>query len=628
MSWDKNEDEAFPNRHPHEPGGLRQDILDEIADHLACAGEREREKCEDSDERIERRVLHRFGNPNAIARRLWWDEMRETVMREWIKTGVMVVLALAIVVFLAVVARQVSTANQTVLEALRANSVITNPMVSFSVRVTRGSEEGKAASGLPASVNGRAFGEDPSTIRRETDSAGQAQFGPMQPGTYNLSLRDSLSGMEMGGRRVTLFAGENDETIRLVAPNEAPHEVKVVFDEPLDLGNDRVMGMQFETKWQGGNTEWLHYVQGWFNASGQWGRDSDLMDEIKPPSLATNGDDIVTGFGWQEYMNERFPLLLSGDIVSLGLTLYERTEGGKLRYVVGANLRTTEIETNEEGNAYHVSLPLSLQQQIDRWRAEDHAAARGIELDSDLWHLLRREYADRVVDSATCVERTEAGFDVDGSFYRAPSNFEVTEGSYVSCLTSVASYGGGSSWEGAWSTFVALPEDGAVRMSDNGRIFLAVYMGGFHLEEFDNDFELWPVMNPMMEQPWARLGFEDRDAALSPVLPELGGKALLALSSGEMIRQSRSKGWLLLDVTDAIDSGTDGRHPTALMMRWERSDIKSNTNIAMIGASATKIENRMRRPLWLVLEPIDAVTNAQGKKPSKDTDGRFHYDAL
>ncbi|MCF6287295.1 MAG: hypothetical protein L3K26_19245 [Candidatus Hydrogenedentes bacterium] len=602
MLWDKNEDEAFPNRHPNEPGGLRQDILDEIADHLACAGEREREKCEDSDEKIERRVLHRFGNPNAIARRLWWGQMRETVMREWIKTGVMVVLALAIVVFLAVVARQLSTANQTVLEALRANLAITDPMVSFSVRVARGSEGGKAASGLPASVSGRAFGEDPSTIRRETDSAGQAQFGPMQPGTYNLSLRDSLSGMEMGGRRVTLFAGENDEVIRLVAPGEAPHEVKVVFDEPLDLGNDRVMGMQFETKWQGGNTKWLHYVQGWFNASGQWGRDFDLMDEIIPPDLATNGDDIVADIDWQEYMNERFPLLLSGDIVSLGLTLYERTEDGRLREVVGAKLRTTEIETAGEGSIYHVSLPPALQQQIDRWRAEDHAEARGIKLDSDLWNLLRRDYADRVVDSATRVERTEAGFGVDGSFYRAPSDFEVIEGSYVSCLNEFSSRRQ-TKWKGAWSTFVALPEDGAIRMSDGGRLFLAVYLVGSHLEEFDNDFELWPVLNSVLEQPWPQLGFEDRDAALSPVLPELGEKALLTLSSKEMARQAQEAHWFLLDVTDAFGSDTGGRHPTALMMRWERNDIESNTNFVMVAASATKIKNRMRRPLWLVLEP-------------------------
>lgn len=37
MPWDKNDEEAFPGRHPRESGGLRQDILDEIADHLACA---------------------------------------------------------------------------------------------------------------------------------------------------------------------------------------------------------------------------------------------------------------------------------------------------------------------------------------------------------------------------------------------------------------------------------------------------------------------------------------------------------------------------------------------------------------------------------------------------------------
>ena len=38
MLWDKNEiAEGLPPVHPKEPPSLRAEILDELADHLACA---------------------------------------------------------------------------------------------------------------------------------------------------------------------------------------------------------------------------------------------------------------------------------------------------------------------------------------------------------------------------------------------------------------------------------------------------------------------------------------------------------------------------------------------------------------------------------------------------------------
>ncbi|MCC6695683.1 MAG: hypothetical protein IT365_08645, partial [Candidatus Hydrogenedentes bacterium] len=221
MRWGDDTEEAFPPRHPREPGGLRQDILDEIADHLACAAEREADRGgeNDNEETVWGRVLERFGNPDVIARKLWWDEMRETVMREWIQTGVMVAVAVAVVVFMALVTRQMSTANQAVLEALKSNATAVNPLVTLKVKVTRGSEDGPPAEGTRVILNGTVFDAEGIFITRTADATGKLQFGPMQPGQYRIYSFDPQSGLTSNYRTETLFAEETDQLITIVAPD-------------------------------------------------------------------------------------------------------------------------------------------------------------------------------------------------------------------------------------------------------------------------------------------------------------------------------------------------------------------------------------------------------------------------
>jgi hypothetical protein len=73
----------LPAPRDDEPESLRRDIVDELSDHLHCALHRElhvpaqtasggREAAEsDPATAAHRRVLSRFGNPAALARRLW-----------------------------------------------------------------------------------------------------------------------------------------------------------------------------------------------------------------------------------------------------------------------------------------------------------------------------------------------------------------------------------------------------------------------------------------------------------------------------------------------------------------------------------------------------------------------------
>ena len=85
----------LPPARDDEPASLRDDIADELADHLHCAMQREllggaSTKSDD----VRHRVLDRFGNPAAVARRLWWDAMKEKIMAQRI-TAIMVSLATA-----------------------------------------------------------------------------------------------------------------------------------------------------------------------------------------------------------------------------------------------------------------------------------------------------------------------------------------------------------------------------------------------------------------------------------------------------------------------------------------------------------------------------------------------------
>ena len=67
--------------------------MDELNDHLVCA--MRREMCKTSNEaRARRDVLSRFGNPKQVARRLWWDAMKEQVMKDRVLIAGVAILAL------------------------------------------------------------------------------------------------------------------------------------------------------------------------------------------------------------------------------------------------------------------------------------------------------------------------------------------------------------------------------------------------------------------------------------------------------------------------------------------------------------------------------------------------------
>src|SRR5271168_2044883 len=84
----------LPPPRDDEPAALRQDILDELADHLGCAYHRELLRGANSVE-ARRRVMERFGDPAAVARRLWFDAMRGKIMAQRVMIATCLVVTLA-----------------------------------------------------------------------------------------------------------------------------------------------------------------------------------------------------------------------------------------------------------------------------------------------------------------------------------------------------------------------------------------------------------------------------------------------------------------------------------------------------------------------------------------------------
>lgn len=92
MGWPEISIEDFPPKRDDEPASLRQDIIDELTDHFACAFNRELLK--NPDEQLARqRVIIEFGDPVKIARQLWLDAMKEKIMSQRIMTGISVAMA-------------------------------------------------------------------------------------------------------------------------------------------------------------------------------------------------------------------------------------------------------------------------------------------------------------------------------------------------------------------------------------------------------------------------------------------------------------------------------------------------------------------------------------------------------
>jgi hypothetical protein len=204
----------LPAPRDDEPGSLRDDILDELADHLACAYRREVMRGADA-QAARQRVLEQFGDPAAVARRLWFDAMKGRIMAQRVLVVSCIILTLislslaGIMSIQAVQAQRMAAAAQArmaeemrraqeaqlkMLEQLQSgskgaqgpNSPDWNPVI-FSLSEEEG--PGPPAVGVRAGLGrGNQGSQKQDAIQRESDENGRIDFGVVQPGDWEFSL--------------------------------------------------------------------------------------------------------------------------------------------------------------------------------------------------------------------------------------------------------------------------------------------------------------------------------------------------------------------------------------------------------------------------------------------------------
>ena len=267
MAWPELSIEDFPPRRDDEPSSLRQDIIDELSDHFACA--LNRELLRNPNEKIARqRVLNQFGDPIKIARQLWLEAMKERIMSQRILTGVSVMMAVCgfIVVGLVwsmmkesqafnsrmmaqmeeiadrPVALAKSEVDQQILKQLKQlnqtqgaqSTSNTNEMSQISFELIKADSKRKPASGFKGKLIKSGDQTDSFVVEAESDESGKLDFGRLPWGKYSLSLQSPWGEHNFNweasgtGTAFTTIPGR-DYTRTIVCPAAAPEAVPVQF---------------------------------------------------------------------------------------------------------------------------------------------------------------------------------------------------------------------------------------------------------------------------------------------------------------------------------------------------------------------------------------------------------------
>ena len=267
MAWPELSVDDFPPRRDDEPSSLRQEIIDELSDHFACALNRELHK--NPDEQLARkRVLEQFGDPIKVARQLWLDAMKEKIMSQRIMTGVSVVMAVCgfIVVGLVWSMMKESQAfntrmmaqlaeiasrpqpvipaerDQKILEQLKAlkeeqqaaANASSEGMNQISFQLVQDSKDRKPAVGFTGTLTKSGDRLEAFTLKASSNAEGILDFGKLPWGSYYLNLNSPWG--EYYSQSVSVIPGRNLEQ-KIICPAAAPAEIPVQFqvDWPAEI---------------------------------------------------------------------------------------------------------------------------------------------------------------------------------------------------------------------------------------------------------------------------------------------------------------------------------------------------------------------------------------------------------
>ncbi len=250
----------MPPPRDDEPPALRREIIDELADHLECSFRHELLRGQDP-ETARARALERFGDPGAIARRLWLDAMKGKIMRQrlLIAVGLVVVLASVAMTSLAWTAMaRVQLENARAREAAQAANLAMlarlNEMVAtlknprspdwnpVKVVVVDETPDGPPVEGVALRLSRARSNSIEQTWQEKTDSEGKADLGLLHPGDYDLWVdRSTPEGTVTTSKSFRIKAGS--EVVRRIVcprPPRAKAAVKVVCQWPREFANEKL----------------------------------------------------------------------------------------------------------------------------------------------------------------------------------------------------------------------------------------------------------------------------------------------------------------------------------------------------------------------------------------------------
>jgi HAAS len=296
----------LPPPNPDEPASLRQDIVDELADHLACAARQEALRAElDTDgetpdeQTIAERVLARFGDPRRIARRLWFDAMKGRLMMQKLTAAFAAVAAIGAIAGCVLLWTALDATRSTLAEAIAENrkdrqasdeanravlaqlaklqadakkpprSLEWNPL---KFKLVKGKKGGPPAVGYSVDLQGQPYKDMNDLISKKTDPTGTADFGLVRPGGYTAWITTPWNSRK--SIRVQIGPGSETEKM-VVCPSEKvlTTNVRLRVKLPADLSmRGCFVALRIRSPYQVLNGQWWNLgafgSASWFVLSG------------------------------------------------------------------------------------------------------------------------------------------------------------------------------------------------------------------------------------------------------------------------------------------------------------------------------------------------------------------------
>jgi hypothetical protein len=234
----------LPAPRDDEPSSLRDDIRDELADHLACSIHRE-ELSGSSAEVAKENALARFGNPAQVARQMWLEAMKGKIMVQKLTTAVAIVISiccLAAVVLLWRATEDGRHATALLVDKIADIQSSKSPVpISVSewghvrVLLLSGSESGPRVKGISVELSGNLYSSGANvTATEKTDASGIADFGVVRVGETMINVQ--MPWQEFCSLQVIVKPG--DEIVkRIICPERPPvsSHITPILEVPADL---------------------------------------------------------------------------------------------------------------------------------------------------------------------------------------------------------------------------------------------------------------------------------------------------------------------------------------------------------------------------------------------------------